>query len=139
MNPIKIETWQCPICETEYETEQEAIKCLSQPEITPNYSEGDIVYLIERYPDSPQKPFVKRKITKVRGIVPEDREHKFEYKLNEMVEVGDGFYVGRVSACYDDSYRFAHEDDFLKLGEPYYWDESIVVSPETVENYEEII
>ena len=138
MKPIRIETWQCPICETEYETEQEAIKCLSQPEITPNYSEGDIVYLIERYPDSPQKPFVKRKITKVRGITLECRKHEFGYELNEAVQVRKTCRVGELH-YYDDEYCLAHEDNFHRLGDPYYSDESIVVSPETVENYEEVI
>lgn len=141
MEPIKIVTWACPICKTEYEEKKNAIACLSQPEVTPNYKEGDIVYLTERFPRDANKPFLKRKIVEV-GRVTVDRlkVHEIEYELNEPVEIGDGYYVGRVvSWSYDDVYRLAHEDDFVRMGDPYYWDESIIVSPETVANWEEVL
>lgn len=144
MKPIKIETWQCPVCSTIYETEEEAIRCLSQPGVIPSYAEGDIVYLVDRYPEDPKKPFLKRKITKVGGIVLKPWAwgwgvHRIEYALNEVVQVGRDCYVGGTSACGDDSPRLAIESDFHRLGDPYYLDESIVVSPETIKNWEEIL
>ena len=54
------------------------------------------------------------------------------------VQIGKTCYVGRYG-FYDDEYRLATGDHFLRLGDPYWWDESIVVSPETVENWEEIL
>ena len=55
MKPIKIVTWQCPVCETVYDTKEESVECLSQPEAVPRYSEGDIVYLVDRFPGSRTK------------------------------------------------------------------------------------
>jgi len=133
LSVIKIERYGCPICGTEYETEDDAVKCLSQPEVIP-YSVGDHVYLLERYPNDPKKPFVERYITKIGDIILECKKHKVEYELDEAVQIGKTCYVGKWHR-WDDEYQLALEDDFYQMGDHESF--GIILSPETVSNWDE--
>lgn len=101
--------------------------------MTKQWSVGDTVYIEQRYPDDPNRPFVARTITGTYEYGGETR-----YLLNEVVQVGKEYSIGcepyeaTGSDFYWDNIRFEPAEPlwFLALGDT--GSRSIIVSPDTV-------
>lgn len=135
MNPIKIVTWQCPICGSTYNDEQDAIACLSLESPPHRFKAGDIVYIEERYPDNPKKPLVSAKISEVYGYHKDDLpdKHVPQYLLEEPVQVGKMCWAGDRRSIYDGVlYRPAYEWEIYALGDSY---GSAIVTEDLVGEY----
>lgn len=84
-----ITRYQCEICNEEYENEQDAQECESLGISLSRFSEGNIIYILQRYPKNNNKPFVKRTLIKkfVKG-------HEEQWELDRPVQIGKDFTVG---------------------------------------------
>jgi hypothetical protein len=122
VKPIKITTWQCPICKTICNDEQDAIACSNLPTPEHQFKVGEIVYIEERYPDNPEKPFVAVKISELYGFTRDTfpDSHAPQYLLEEAIRVGKYCLTGRPeSECDGDQYHPAYEWELYKLGDKY--------------------
>jgi len=126
MNPIKIITWQCPICGSTYSDEQDAIACSNLEAPPHRFKVGDTVYIEERYPDDPKKPLVSVKISEVYGYYRDDYpdKHVPQYLLEEAIQTGKYRWSGSSQAEYNDGwdsveYHPAYEWEIYALGDSY--------------------
>jgi len=94
---------------------------------------GDIVYISQRYPRDPKKPFMQMTIVEVKGVVlAKYGGHAIAYELNGSVQAGKRYYVGEEYDG-DDSYRLAQEEDFAAFGSMHF--DGINLSAESFEVY----
>lgn len=116
--------YECGICGKQYETDGAGMECENMPIPTPKYEIGDTVYVHQQYPEDKNRPYKKVEVVDVDII-----DHDVRYELSEMVEVGDGYYVGyklyRGWGVEDESYAPAYESSLCQIGDKR-WDDTVL-------------
>lgn len=107
--------YECDICGSQYETEQECLDCEARGTIPPKYQVGDVVYKkVEYKGDDPI--WIEVIVTEIKYF---SHRHP-EYRLNKTIFTDDLYYDGY---CYSD---WADEWELHRIGDEIYWEGGIL-------------